>query len=86
MDLRAVLPMNRTYLSQFINDTYNCSFYQFVTRYRVEEAKRIMQENPEMKMADVAVRSGFSSRVVFSQIFSKETGMSPRDWNKITNT
>ena len=86
MDMRAVLPMNRTYLSQFINDTYNCSFYQFVTRYRVEEAKRIMQENPEMKMADVAVRSGFSSRVVFSQIFSKETGMSPREWNKITNT
>ena len=38
MDLRAVLPMNRTYLSQFINDTYGCSFYQFANRYRIEEA------------------------------------------------
>ena len=82
MDLRAVLPMNRTYLSQFINSTYGCSFYQFVNSYRVEEAKQLMQEHPEMKMADVAVRSGFASQAVFSQVFSKETGISPLKWSK----
>ena len=40
MDLREVLPMNRTYLSQFIHDEFDCSFFQFVNRYRIEEAKR----------------------------------------------
>lgn len=82
MDLRAVLPMNRTYLSQFINSTYGCSFYQFANAYRVEEAKQLMQAHPEMKMADVAARSGFASQAVFSQVFSKETGISPLKWNK----
>ena len=34
-----LLPMNRTYLSQLIHAEYGCTFYQFVNRYRIEEAK-----------------------------------------------
>lgn len=82
IDLMRALPMNRTYLSEFINTTYGCTFYQFVTRYRIEEAKRIMRENSELKMADVAVRSGFSSQSAFSRTFTRETGQIPREWYK----
>lgn len=82
IDLMRALPMNRSYLSEFINTTYGCTFYQFVTRYRIEEAKRIMRENSELKMADVAVRSGFSSQSAFSRIFIRETGQTPREWCK----
>jgi transcriptional regulator GlxA family with amidase domain len=53
-----------------------------VNAYRVEEAKQLMQAHPEMKMAEVASRSGFASQAVFSQVFSKETGISPLKWNK----
>ena len=79
-DLRAVLPMNRTYLSQFINAEYDCSFYQFVTNYRIAEAKRLMRENPNMKMQDVSEQSGFSSLTVFGRIFARETGLTPSEW------
>lgn len=82
IDLMRALPMNRTYLSEFINTAYGCTFYQFVTRYRIEEAKRIMRENSELKMTDVAVRSGFSSQSAFSRIFIRETGQPPREWCK----
>lgn len=82
IDLMRALPMNRTYLSEFINTTYGCTFYQFVTRYRIEEAKRIMRENSELKMADVAARSGFSSPSAFSRTFTRETGQTPREWYK----
>lgn len=82
IDLMRALPMNRTYLSEFINTTYGCTFYQFVTRYRIEEAKRIMRENSELKMADVAARSGFSSQSAFSKTFTRETGQTPREWYK----
>ena len=82
IDLMRALPMNRTYLSEFINTTYGCTFYQFVTRYRIEEAKSIMRENSELKMADVAVRSGFSSQSAFSRTFTRETGQTPREWYK----
>ena len=81
LDLRQILPLNRTYLSQLINTEYGCNFYQFVTKYRIDEAKRLMTEHPDMKLQDVAEQSGFSSPVVFSRIFARETGMSPREWS-----
>lgn len=82
MDLSQVLPMNRTYLSQLIHAEYGCTFYQFVNRYRIEEAKRLKLENPDMKIGDVAARCGFSSPTVFSRAFSTITGMTPREWAK----
>ena len=82
MDLRAVLPMNRTYLSQFVNTTYGCTFFLLVNRYRIEEAKRLMRDCPEMKLSDVAAHCGFSSLTVFSAVFAKATGLSPREWSK----
>ena len=80
MDLRQILPLNRTYLSQLINTEYGCNFYQFVTRYRIEEAKRVMLANPFMKMQDVGEQCGFSSPTVFARIFSREVGMTPSEW------
>ena len=79
-DLRQVLPLNRTYLSQLINSEYSCTFYQFVTKYRIEEAKRLIQEQPEMKMQDIAEHCGFSSPTVFARIFARETGKTPSEW------
>ena len=81
MDLRQILPLNRTYLSQLINAEYGCSFYQFVTNYRIEEAKRVMVANPFMKMQDVGEQCGFSSPTVFARVFSREVGMTPSEWS-----
>ena len=82
VDLQAVLPMNRTYLSQFIHAEYGGSFYVFVNRYRVEEAKRLMREHPGMKMAEVSANCGFSSPSVFSRTFMSVAGLSPKEWVK----
>jgi len=86
LDLREVLPLNRTYLSQLINQEYGCSFYQYVMNYRIEEAKRLMQADPFMKLQDVAEKSGFSSPSVFSRIFARETGMTPSEWSATHHT
>lgn len=80
MDLRQVLPMNRTYLSQLINSEYGCSFYQWVSRMRIEEAKELMNAHPEMKMLEIAERCGFASSAVFSRVFIRETGIAPSKW------
>lgn len=79
-DLRKVLPMNRTYLSQFINAEYDCTFYQFVTNYRIEEAKLQMRQNPNLKMQQISELCGFSSATVFGRIFARETGLTPTEW------
>lgn len=82
MDLRRVLPLNRTYLSQLINAKYGCNFYQFVTNYRIEEAKRLMRENPRMKIQDIAQQCGFSSPTIFTRVFAREIGETPKSWSK----
>ena len=80
MDLRQVLPLNRSYLSRFINTEYGCSFYQWVNGLRIKEAQRLMTEQPDLKIQDIADRCGFSSRRVFSRIFTRETGTTPTEW------
>ena len=84
MDLRAVLPMNRTYLSRFLRDEFSCTFYQFVNKYRIEEAKRLMTEQPDLKLDEVAAQSGFSSSVILIRVFNREVGLSPKEWRKST--
>jgi AraC-like DNA-binding protein len=84
-DLRQVLPLNRTYLSQFINAEYGCSFYQWVNGLRIREAKRLMTEQPELKVQDIAERCGFSSAGVFSRVFIREAGIAPSKWGQKSN-
>ncbi len=84
-DIRAVMPKNRTTISQFINSTYGCSFFQLANRYRVEEAQRLMSAHPEMKLSDIASACGFSSLAVFSRTFTRQTGVCPREWNTSKN-
>ena len=79
-DLQRLLNMNRTYLSRFLQDEFGYSFYQFVNRYRIDEAMRLKLENPDMKIADVAARCGFSSPTVFTRTFTNITGITPREW------
>lgn len=87
MDIRQVVPLNRTYLSQMINEQYGCNFYQYVTRYRVEEAKRMICDHPQMLMQDISEACGFSSPTVFGRVFARETGMTPTEWlSKCNNT
>jgi len=79
-DLRQVLPLNRTYLSQLINAEYGCSFFQWVNGLRLKEAKRLLAEQPEMTIEEVSKQSGFSYRRNFSRTFAQETGVSPSEW------
>ena len=80
LDLRQVLPLNRTYLSQLINTEYSCSFYQWVSRLRIEEAKRLKTEHPDMTMEEVAEQCGFSSARSFYRTFAREEDMTPTEW------
>ena len=80
IDLRQVLPLNRTYLSQLINTEYGCTFYQFVNRRRIDEAQRMKTEHPDWTIQEICQRCGFSSPRVFYRTFARETGMTPKEW------
>lgn len=72
----------RTYVSNYVNKTHGCSFSDYVNQLRVEYAKRLLQENKEIKMSIVSNKSGFSSEQSFYRNFRKFTGMTPTEWVK----
>ena len=84
-DLKSVLPLNRTYLSQLINSEYGCSFYQWVNKLRVEEAKRVLVEQQNMTIEDVSKLCGFSTSRSFYRAFLRETEMTPNEWRSLTD-
>lgn len=69
-------------LSQFINDNLNKSFTQFINQYRVDEAKRLLKESPQLKIDAVGFESGFNSSSTFYSSFKKITGKTPSNYQK----
>ena len=57
------------------------SFKQWITKLRIEEAKRVIKANPEWSNESIADHCGFS-RSSFYRIFKNETGMSPTQYAK----
>ena len=79
-DLAALLGTNRSAISNCINSQRNCSFPQFVNTYRVAHAKDLLCTQPDIKIAEVWVKAGFSSEASFYRIFKAITGITPTDW------
>lgn len=73
--------VNRTYLSNFINDTYGKNFNRWVNELRVEEAKSRM-ESAEYSLAEIATQVGFADLAHFSKQFKLKEGVSPSVWRK----
>lgn len=75
-----VLSTNRTYLSQYINARYGTSFNNWITRLRIDEAKRLMLDSPTLSIDRVALAAGFSTKSHFMSTFKSIVGMTPGQW------
>jgi len=83
-DLANQLHMTRNDLSQTINQTYDMTFSTFINKYRVEEAKDLLQ-NPGHQhhtILTIAFDSGFSSKSTFNTAFKRFTGLTPSEYRK----
>lgn len=71
-------------LSYIINKGCNENFYQFINRYRIEEAKKMIQD-PNMEhlsLMGIAFEVGFNSKTVFNTTFKKSTNQTPSEFKK----
>ena len=74
---------NKTYLSDYFNNSLNTTFYDYINRYRIAEACRIIDAMPSegrKPMSAVAEVSGFNSLSTFNRYFVKVKGMSPKSY------
>ena len=81
-ELSEILYTNRTYLSAYIKTTYKMTFREWITSLRLEYAKNILKEHPEINIQKLAESSGFLSRSNFVKLFTKKEGCTPAKWKK----
>ena len=81
-DVASILNTNRNAISGCINSQRNCSFTQFVNIYRIEYAKELMRNQPDIKISEVWTVSGFTTESSFFRTFKSIVGMSPNEWKQ----
>lgn len=79
-DLATRLHTNRNAVSACINNQRGYSFSQFISNYRVEHAKQLLRQHPDMKMTEVWMQSGFTTESSFFRAFKAATGLTPTEW------
>jgi len=81
-ELAKQVGMNRNQLSSVINNGIGDSFYTFINKYRVEEAKRLIAnpKNANFTILSLAFEAGFPSKSSFHNIFKKLTGITPAEY------
>jgi AraC-like DNA-binding protein len=70
--------------SFLINETAKDNFYNFINKYRVEEAKKLLTsaKMEELNIVGIAFASGFNSKTTFNTTFKKMVGISPSQYSK----
>lgn len=79
-DLAMRLNTNRAYIYNVINGDMGMSFSEYINRKRIDYAVRLIDQNPNTLLADVAAMSGFSSTSAFYRNFKSYKHCSPSEY------
>jgi len=67
-------------LSQAINEGLGKNFFEMVAEYRVIEAKKLLRDQPNIKVEEIAEQVGYNSKSSFNTVFKKLTGATPSEF------
>ena len=76
------LNVRADYLSQVISQRFQSNFYQLLAGYRIEEARRLLSQNPRQAVVEIGFAVGFNSKSVFYSEFRKQVGMTPAAYRR----
>jgi len=77
---------NEKYTSSAISTYAKMNFNNYVNRYRINEAKRLLLlRRDDAIISDIMIDCGFASRSTFYKAFNDTTGMSPKEFVRYSN-
>jgi AraC-like DNA-binding protein len=76
-ELAQILGTTVHILSQAINEGLGKNFFEMVAEHRVNEAKKLLKDQPNIKVEEIAEQVGYNSKSSFNTMFKKVTGMTP---------
>jgi YesN/AraC family two-component response regulator len=85
-NIAAEINLSRTYLSMLFNKEMNCSFPEYLSKFRINKAISIISQTKAASFGDVANNVGYNDYAHFSKAFKKYAGFSPREYiRKVTS-
>jgi two-component system response regulator YesN len=71
--------VSHSYLSFIFKQETGTNFNAYLTRFRIEEAKKLLR-NTNLRIYEVAEKTGFSNQYYFSKVFKEHTGMGCKEY------
>ncbi|MXO55270.1 helix-turn-helix domain-containing protein [Pontixanthobacter gangjinensis] len=72
-------------LSALINQRHGLHFFDFLNRYRIEHAQRLLKDSNQ-SVTEILYASGFNAKSSFNTAFKKHVGMTPSAYRKESRT
>lgn len=73
------------HLARMFRKMYGCSVGEYIVRLRIEHATQELHRC-EFPLSEVATRSGFYDQSQFTNVFKRQTGMTPSEYRRFANT
>ncbi|MDF2922748.1 MAG: transcriptional regulator, AraC family [Paenibacillaceae bacterium] len=83
-DLADYLNLSRNYVSTLFKSATGRNFKDYISEYRHSKACRLILENPDMKIKEVAELVGCNTWAL-SRLFMRYSGIGPNDYRKLAN-
>jgi len=74
--------VNFQQLSEILNNQIKKNFNTYINEFKVEEAKRLLIQEPAISVIHIAFMVGFNSLRTFNRVFGRNTGYTPIDYRK----
>jgi AraC-like DNA-binding protein len=79
--LADLLDLSRHHTSQVINEHFGKNFFEYINRYRLIEAERLLEnKSNQLSISAIAFECGFNNRVSFYKAFKKKVGITPTEF------
>lgn len=78
-DFAQIYQVNANYLSNLFHQQTGLTYSQYLTQYRLTQAKRLLRET-HLKMYEICELAGYKDPAYFSRIFKTVEGISPNDY------
>ena len=69
--------ISQTYLSRLFRKYSDTTFNAYLTRCRMEAAKQLLRDKPDLLLRDVAAMVGYEDSSYFTKVFHQHTGQTP---------
>lgn len=78
--LSSQLMLTSHQLSEIMNDSLHMNFSSFLNHHRIEEAKRLLINDPDNTILEIAFEVGYNSKTSFNNNFRHLSGMTPSEF------